>query len=140
MAEVIKVIKPEKYEKSFISMDKDAFIQFCSRTQMKNAVVLYSLLAGNTNGFNIVLSVNNVMSIWGIKDRNMANAITRSATIDELKRLNYINENNEFNEYGWGEKDKIQIENDKKSKGKITILKKEEELTDVKAQLSKWGL
>lgn len=140
MAEVIKVIKPEKYEKSFISMDKEAFIQFCSRTQMKNAVVLYSLLAGNTNDFNIVLSVNNVMSIWGIKDRNMANAITRSATVDELKRLNYINENNEFNEYGWGEKDKIQKENDKKSKGKITILKKEGELTDVKAQLSKWGL
>ena len=135
MAEVIKVIKPEKYEKSFISMDKEAFIQFCSRTQMKNAVVLYSLLAGNINNFNIVLSVNNVMSIWGIKDRNMANAITRSATVDELKRLNYINENNEFNEYGWGEK-----ENDKKSKGKITILKKEEELTDVKAQLCKWGL
>lgn len=140
MAEVIKVIKPEKYEKSFISMDKEAFIQFCSRTQMKNAVVLYSLLAGNANDFNIILSVNNVMSIWGIKDRNMANAITRSATVDELKRLNYINENNEFNEYGWGEKDSIQKENDKKSKGKITILKKEEELTDVKAQLSKWGL
>lgn len=108
MAELIKVVKPKKYNEAFISIDKNAFIELCSKTSKKNVIILYILLAGNSDGWGIWMTENNVMKLWGV-DKNLANALTRSdnkGALKDLKDLNYINEKGEFNEYGWGEDEK----------------------------------
>lgn len=146
MAELIKVVKPKKYESSFISVNKSAFLDFCKKTQKKNAVVLYSLLAGNKDGFGILLTADNVMKLWGIADYNMANSITRSEIVNELKRLNYINNKGEFNEFGWDKEEENKEDTQEKivdfpNTSTVVLNSKEiEKHPTAKEILDQWGL
>ena len=100
MANIITVRKPKEYDGSFISIDKKAYAKFVSKTQKKNVIVLYTFLAGNKDGFSVTVTKDRCIGLFGASE-GLTESIVRKENVDELRKLGYINENDEFNEYGW---------------------------------------
>ena len=98
MGNIITVIKPKEYRENFIQFSRNAFAELVNKTKSKTVVALWVFLAGNANGFSVTVTPKCIEGLWGL-DRGVAENISRS--LKELRELGYINENNEFYEYGW---------------------------------------